>query len=366
VSRRSGTLVALGLVLSIAALGAAPALAKTWVVRGAGYGHGVGMGAWGAYGYGKHGWGYKRIIGHYYRHVRVEGSGRGRVRVLLATRSSDVKFDGATKACKRRLKPAKTYRAERRGSKVRLLSAGGRRLAGCGRRLRAAGGNTIDIHGVGTYRGALEAVPGGGGGLLVVNRLDVEDYVRGSLPGEIPPDWPKQTLKAFAVAIRSIALSTDVGGKAFDIYSDTRTQVYGGVKLESKRTNRAARSTRRRVVTYRGDVIQAAYSSSSGGRTESRFLGGPKVPYYESVKDPYDRYSPQHRWTFRFSQREMGARLGPYVDGRLRRIDVLKRGDSPRIVTARLVGSHGSTKVRGDTLQIALGLYDRWAHFKKR
>jgi stage II sporulation protein D len=344
-----------------------PAGAKTWVVKGAGYGHGVGMSAWGAYGYGKHDWGYKRIIGHYYRRVRVQKDrGRARVRVLLATRSGDVRFDGAKRACGRDLKPAKTYRAQRRGAKVRLLSGGGKRMAGCGKRLHAKSAGTIDIHGVGRYRGALEAVPGDSGGLLVVNRLDVEDYVRGSLPGEIPPDWPKETLKAFAIAIRSIALSTDVGGSAFDIYADTRTQVYGGVELESKRTNQAAKATRHEVVTYRGEVIQATYFSASGGRTESRFLGGPKVPYYESVKDPYDYYSPQHRWKFRFSQREMDARLGPYVDGRLRRIKVLKRGDSPRIDTARLVGSRGSTKVRGDTLQVALGLYDRWAYFKKR
>lgn len=354
------------LTLLVLALAAAPAAARTWVVKGAGYGHGVGIGAWGAYGYGKHGWGYKRIIGHYYRNVRVESKGgRGRVRVLLAIRSGDVAFDGATIACKRRLRPGRIYRAERRGSKVRLLSAAGKRLAGCGRRLRANGGGTIDIHGVGTYRGALEAVADGGG-LLVVNRLDVEDYVRGSLPAEVYPSWPKETLKAFAVAIRSIALSTDVGGRAFDIYADTRTQVYGGVRVESKRTDRATRSTRRRVVTYRGDVIQAVYSSSSGGRTESRFPGGPEVPYFKSVKDRYDRYSPLHRWTVRFSQREMDVRLGPYVDGRLRRIEVLERGDSPRIVTARLIGSGGRSRVRGDTLQLALGLYSSWARFAKR
>jgi stage II sporulation protein D len=355
-----------GLLLLALALAASPAAAKTWVVKGAGYGHGVGMGAYGAYGYGKHGWGYKRIIGHYYRNVRVERKGgRKRVRVLLESRSGSVAFDGATKACGRRLRPGRTYRAERRGSKVRLLSAGGKRLAGCGRRLHANGGGTIDIHGAGTYRGALEAVASGGG-LLVVNRVEVEDYVRGSLPAELFPSWPKQTLKAFAVAIRSIALSTDVGGRAFDLYDDTRTQVYGGVRVESKRTNRAARSTRHRVVTYRGDVIQAVYCSSSGGRTESRFLGGPKVPYYESVRDRYDRYSPRHRWTFRFSQREIDARLGPYVDGRLRRIEVLERGDSPRIVSARLIGSRGRSKVRGDTLQLALGLYSTWARFDKR
>ena len=366
VSGRIG-LVVLAALAVLLLLPVAPSSAKTWVVKGGGFGHGVGMSAWGAYGYGKHDWGYKRIIGHYYRKVRVEKDrGNNRVRVLLASRSGGVKFDGARKACGAKLKPSRTYRAERRGSRVRLESGAGKRLENCGKRLHAKSAGIVDIHGVGRYRGALEAVPGSDGGLLVVNRLDVEDYVRGSLPGEIPADWPKETLKAFAIAIRSIALSTDVGGNAFDLYSDTRTQVYGGVKLESKRTNKAARGTRHEVVTYHGKVIQTTYFSASGGRTESRFLGGPKLPYYESVKDPYDYYSPQHRWTFRFSQREMDSRLGPYVDGRLRRIKVLERGDSPRIDTARLIGSHGSTKVRGDTLQIALGLYDRWAYFDKR
>jgi stage II sporulation protein D len=366
-TKRAGLALIAAVALAVGLLAPASSEAKTWIVKGGGFGHGVGMSAWGSYGYGKHGWGYKRIIGHYYRHVKGgKDRGNDRVRVLLASRSGDVKFDGAKKACGKRLKPSKTYRAERRGSKIRLSSGAGKRLAGCGKRLHAKSNGIVDIHGVGKYRGALETVPSADGGQLVVNRLDVEDYVRGSLPGEIPPDWPKETLKAFAIAIRSIALSTDVGGKAFDIYSDTRTQVYGGVKLESKRTNKASKGTRHEFVTYRGDVIQATYFSASGGRTESRFLGGPKVPYYRSVKDPYDTFSPQHRWTFRFSQGEMDSRLGPYVDGRLRKIKVLKRGDSPRIDTAKLIGSRGSTKVRGDTLQVALGLYDRWAYFKKR
>lgn len=367
IARRAGPTLIAALALACALLAPAVSDAKTWIVKGGGFGHGVGMSAWGSYGYGKHGWGYKRIIGHYYRHVKVgKDKGNARVRVLLASRSGDVKFDGAVKACGKRLKPSKTYRAARRGSKIRLESGAGKRLAGCGKRLHAKSKGIVDIHGVGKYRGALETVPSADGGQLVVNRLDVEEYVRGSLPGEIPPDWPKETLKAFAIAIRSIALSTDVGGKAFDIYSDTRTQVYGGVKLESKRTDKAAKGTRHKVVTYKGDVIQATYFSASGGRTESRFLGGPKVPYYRSVKDPYDKLSPQHRWTFRFSQGEMDSRLGPYVDGRLRKIKVLERGDSPRIDSAKLIGSRGSTKVRGDTIQVALGLYDRWAYFKKR
>jgi stage II sporulation protein D len=238
-------------------------------------------------------------------------------------------------------------------------------LAGCGRRLHADSPGIIQIRGIGAYRGALEAVPDGSGSLNVVNAVNVNNYVRGSVPAEVPPEWPMATLRTFAVAARSIALSTDVGGRGFELYPDTRTQNYGGVAVENPRTDRAARLTRSQVVTYHGEVAQTTYFSSSGGRTESGFLGAPRVPYLESVPDPYDYYSPLHRWTFRFSQAEMNRRLGPYVPGALRNIRVTERGDSPRIDYARLIGSGGSATIRGDTLAAALGLYDRWAYFRK-
>jgi stage II sporulation protein D len=356
------------LLLALAAIAAAPAMASavTWVVKGGGFGHGVGLSAYGAYGYGKHGAGYRQILGHYFRGIRVETMrGAPLVRVLLTTRSGELSFAWATRACGEKLDPARSYRARGRGSSVRLLSSSGRLLARCGDRLHADSAGTIRIEGVGVYRGALEAIPTGSGSLNVVNVLNVNNYVRGSVPGEVPPEWPMATLKTFAVAARSIALSTDVGGKGFDVYSDTRTQIYGGVKLEAERTDRAVAATRNEVATYRGEVAQTTYFSSSGGRTESGFLGAPDVPYLQSVPDPYDYYSPLHTWTFRFSQSEMSSRLGPHVRGRLRDIRVTQRGDSPRIDYARLIGTGGSSTIRGDALAAALGLYDRWAYFTK-
>ncbi len=362
-------IAALSLILF--AVGTATAAAEgaaTWVVKGGGFGHGVGMSAYGAYGYGKHGAGYRQILGHYYRGIQLATlPAAPQVRVLLAISPGDVSFAGASAACGRSLDPSRTYRAHRHGSSVRLRSGGGKLLARCGERLRADSRGTIRIAGVGVYRGALETVPteSAAGSLNVVNRLNVNAYARGSLPGEVPPEWPLATLKAFAVAARSIALSTDVGGNGFDLYSDTRTQVYGGVKLESERTDLAVRSTRSQVATYGGDVAQTTYFSSSGGRTESGFLGAPDVPYLQSVDDPYDYYSPLHEWTFRFTQAEIDTRLAAYVDGRLRAIRVTKRGDSPRIDYAKLIGSGGTSTIRGDTLAVALGLYDRWAYFRK-
>jgi stage II sporulation protein D len=359
------------LSLILAAAAVVPAAAEgavNWVVKGGGFGHGVGMSAYGAYGYGKHGAGYRQILAHYYRGIGI-GQTRAapQVRVLLAISPGDVSFSGATVACGRSLDPARTYRARRRGSSVRLLSGAGKLLARCAGRLHAEGRRMVRIAGVGVYRGALEVVPtdSAAGSLNVINRLNVNAYARGSLPGEVPPEWPMATLKAFAVAARSIALSTDVGGNGFELYADTRTQVYGGVALESERTDQAVRATRNQVATYGGEIAQTTYFSSSGGRTESGFLGAPEVPYLRSVNDPYDYYSPQHEWTFRFTQAEMNARLGAYLSGRLRGIRVTKRGDSPRIDYARLIGTRGATTIRGDTLAAALGLYDRWAYFRK-
>jgi SpoIID/LytB domain protein len=362
-------IAALSLVLFAIGTGSAAAGgAVTWVVKGGGFGHGVGMSAYGAYGFGLHGYGYRQILHHYYRGIGIgEARGAPQVTVLLTISPGDVSFNQATGACGRPLDPARAYTGRRRGTSVWLLSSSGRLLARCGERLHAEGGRTIRIGGVGVYRGALELVPtaSAAGSLNVVNRLNVNSYARGSVPGEVPPEWPLATLKAFAVAARSIALSTDVGGNGFDLYADTRTQVYGGVKLESERTDRAVRSTRDEVAKFGGAVAQTTYFSSSGGRTESGFLGAPEVPYLQSVDDPYDYYSPLHEWTFRFSQAEMNARLGPYVTGALRGIRVTKRGDSPRIDYAKLIGAQGTSTIRGDTLALALGLYDRWAYFKK-
>lgn len=366
---RARNLAAAALCLAVAAAALpAGAGAATWIVNGAGWGHGVGLGAYGAYGFGKHGYGYRQILAHYYRGISLTTLERTpMVSVLLTTAPGEVRFGNATKACGARLEPQRSYRARRRGEQMRLLSNAGNLLAVCGGRLQADSAGTIRVDGVGSYRGALVAVPGspGGSSLNLVNRLNVNNYARGVVPREVPPSWPMATLKTFAVTARSIGLSTDVGGRGFDLYPDTRTQVYGGLAAESERTDRAVAATANEVATYRGEVAQTVYSSSTGGRTESGFLGAPEVPYLRSVPDPYDRYSPQHRWTVRFTQAEINARLGGYVPGALRGIRVTKRGDSPRIEAAQLIGTRGTATIRGDTLQYALGLYDRWAYFRK-
>jgi stage II sporulation protein D len=365
---------AAALIAVLASLAAAPPASAqasvSWVVHGRGFGHGVGMSAYGAYGYAEHGKGYRFILGHYYSGTTIGTLTRTRVvRVLLDISSDDVGFSGATSACGETLDPKRSYGAHRVARSVLLRSSGGKRLANCGPKLRAAGAGTITIAGLGTYRGALETVPTdeASGSLNVVNTLAVDQYVKGVIPNESPPSWPLAELQAQAVASRSFALTAGVGGNGFDLYADTRSQVYKGLESEYASSNAAADSTHGQVVKYGGKIAETLFSACSGGHTESiqNVFGGPPVPYLTGVPDPYDYYCPLHTWTLHFSGPEISAKLGAYLDGRLKQIVITKRGVSPRIMTAKLIGTGGVTTVTGEQLEVALGGYDSWMTFQK-
>jgi len=341
----------------------------SWVVHGRGFGHGVGMSAYGAYGFAKAGKSYSFILGHYYRGTTIGTLDKPRVvRVLLDVSPGDVEFSGATSACGKALDPARSYEAHRVGKTVKLRSSGGKPIADCGRKLRAAGRGKVAIAGQGTFRGALETVPteSDAGSLNVVNALALEQYVKGVMPNEVPPSWPTEELKAHALAVRSIALTGDVGGNGFELYSDTRSQVYEGLESEYDRTNQAVDATRGQVVMYGSEVAQTLYSACSGGHTESAVnVFGSPVPYLVGVPDPYDYYCPLHKWTLDFSGPEISSRLGGYLQGKLKQVVITKTGLSPRIISAKLVGTGGTTTVTGSQLSVALGGYDTWMTFEK-
>jgi SpoIID/LytB domain protein len=364
--RSIGPLLALVLSLALAPVAKA---GVSWVVHGRGFGHGVGMSAYGAYGYALHGKGYRFILGHYYTGTALGTiSGPQVVRVLLDVSAGDVGFSGATSACGVALDPGRDYEAHRSGAAVVLRSSGGKRLASCGRRLHAAGGGTIDVAGLGRYRGALETVPAASssGSLNVVNALAVDQYVKGVIPNESPPSWPQAELKAQAVASRSFALTGGVEGNGFDLYADTRSQVYKGLESEYGSSNAAAAATRGQVLTYGGKVAEALFSACSGGHTESIVnVFGSSIPYLVGVPDPYDYYCPLHTWALRFSGPEISSKLGAYLDGRLKQVVVTRRGVTPRIVAAKLIGTGGVTTVSGEQLEVALGGYSTWMTFQK-
>jgi stage II sporulation protein D len=359
-------------MLVVALLLAAPAAADAagrWVVKGAGFGHGIGMSQYGAYGSAKGGMNHRQILKQYYSGTTVGSAPNEAIRVLLRPYLPAVRFKGASGACGVGLAEKKTYAARRKGSKVILRNKKGRRLANCGGLLSATGGESVILLGKGTYRGALEIRPSSVPGKLnAINAVDIESYLRGVVPEESPSSWPMDALRAQAVAARSFALTTGVGGNGFDAYDDTRSQVYGGLASENGRTDAAISSTAGEVVQYDGKTIEAFFMSTSGGHTENveNVFGGASFPYLRGVPDPNEAAaaSPYHRWTRKFSMASMQAELGDLVKGRLKKIVVARRGVSPRIIKAKLVGTGGRSKTSGTTLRARLGLPDTWANFR--
>src|SRR3954468_3052002 len=143
-------------VLACALLLPAAASAKVWVVKGAGFGHGVGMSQYGAYGYAKHGARYDGILAHYFAGTTLGTTSDRPVRVLLLDGVRAVNFSGAGTACGTTLKPAKGYVAKRKGSGVALRTKKGTLVASCGGVLTATGAPTVGVRGKGTYRGDLQ------------------------------------------------------------------------------------------------------------------------------------------------------------------------------------------------------------------
>jgi stage II sporulation protein D len=197
-----------------------------------------------------------------------------------------------------------------------------------------------------------------------VHRIALETYVRGVVSAEVSGDWPTAALEAQAVASRTYALTANAGNGKFDVYSDDRSQVYRP-SSETPQGNAAVAATAGQIVTYEGRPAITYFFASSGGMTESvqnSFPGAAAEPWLRGVTDPFDQ-GPLHSWTTSMSFASAAKRLRGLVHGSFRGIEVLKRGYSPRILSAYVVGSGGRAVISGPDLAARLGLYDTWAYF---
>lgn len=365
---RSGSLLRAILAVLIASLVmAAPAgAAGELYILGAGYGHGVGMSQYGAYGYALHGYGYRSILAHYYSHTSLgKVDPTGYVTVLLATGKAS--FTGANRAGPVKLNPGFTYDVRPLSSgDLRLLTTKGKRVATF-TKLAVSGSGPLVVPGLGAYRGELEFSATKSGAVETINAVQLDDYVRGVITAEMPSSWSMAALEAQAVAARTYAITTDAGGSAFEQYSDTRSQVYGGVAAETARGNAAVAATSGQVVTYDGRPALTYFFSSSGGHTEDveNVFGGPAYAWLRGVPDPYDDAggNPHYRWRVSLGTARASSTLGSLVSGQLIGIRVLTHGASPRILTAAVVGTGGTRQVTGAELEQRFGLQSTWAAF---
>ena len=331
----------------------------TFIVTGHGWGHGVGMSQYGAYGYAQKGTGYAKIVLHYFAGTELGNAPVSRVRVLLTSgaatlpvgSASDFRVKDATGAVhdvaagKYTLTPALKLKVDGEAA-ARALP---------GPLLFQPGTSPLQLKHL--YRGAVQ-VDVVNGKLRAINFVGLEQYLYGVVPSEMPYTWHPEALKAQAVVARSYALATRRSG-AFDLYPDTRSQVYLGVEHERPSTNAAVDATAGEVVLYQGQVAKTFFFSSSGGRTASaEDVWGEAVPYLVSVPDPYDTISPHHTWG---PVAYTGTKLARMMKMKGRVVDVqAELNGSGRIKTLNVVGTKGNVSIPGASLRQRLGVRSTW------
>ncbi|NJN71187.1 MAG: SpoIID/LytB domain-containing protein [Nitrospira sp.] len=199
-----------------------------------------------------------------------------------------------------------------------------------------------------------------GKSLLVVNYVDLEEYVKGVVPAEVDATWHFEMLKVQAVAARTYALHQQMlsAARDYDVAAGTQDQVYRGRRGLDARVAQAVESTRGLVVTHKGAPIYAAFSSTAAGVTEDAMTVWSKdLPYLKGVECPFDLESPYYQWktSIKLAVLEKNLRKHGFVVGTIQSISPVSYSRAGRVATLRIVHSEGELIVRGEDLRRAVG-----------
>ena len=217
----------------------------------------------------------------------------------------------------------------------------------------------------------------GGGDLTVVNIVDLETYIKGVVPYEMSSSWPLEALKVQAVCARSYAYINIHSGKHtsyhFDVCNTTDCQAYYGAGTNSssyqatERTDQAVDETAGEYAWYDGQVIEAFYSSSHGGASESVYnVWGTSLeqyPYLCGVEDPYEAdmasKNSYSSWTVSYTSSELAQRLENYGYDASSGIEslILTYSDLGNVIQVRVnYRGGGSDTIRPSSMRSVFGI----------
>ena len=199
-----------------------------------------------------------------------------------------------------------------------------------------------------------------GKGFLVINQADLEEYVKGVVPGEVNSSWHPEMLKAQAVAARTYALYQQMlsAARDYDVVATVQDQVYKGKNGVDAAVSRAVDDTRGLVLTYQNAPIYAAFSSTAAGLTEDAMnVWSKDYPYLKGVECPFDLESPYYHWTasFRLDKLEQNLRQQGFAVGAIASIEPLAFSRGGRVAKLRVFHSEGELILRGEDLRKAVG-----------
>ncbi|HEY7875192.1 MAG TPA: SpoIID/LytB domain-containing protein [Actinomycetota bacterium] len=410
----AGILVAC-LAASTFALSSSALAGRTVTIKGGGWGHGIGMSQYGAYGRALEGQSAERIVKHYYSGIDVATRDVAPIRVGLLQGRSAIEFTSSALADGGGRVVVKVSGSSRKLAKggsgtswrVEPASTGGYRIFKNSKPVKRDGrgvfggpasplavvfekhDSLLDVSDkaysyaygrmeIGTYSSTCS----GGYCARVVLVIPMQKYLYGL--GEVPASWPQEVLRAQAIAGRTYAHQKSLVsgqhrvGCDCAVYDSTYDQAYIG---DAKRTGsgtywddwkKAVDSTNEKVMLYQNAPIQALYSSSSGGHTENNenVWGGAPVPYLRGVKDKADYAdgkNPNFKWEVKMPWSTFSSRMNEeFGVGKLEKFKLVKPfGVSGRVTVVkgdhggvRIVGSQKTARESGWAIRAALGLKD--------
>jgi SpoIID/LytB domain protein len=389
---RRGLAALIATLIPIGLLAAAPPSSAEGpteiVLTGHGYGHGRGMGQYGAKGYADAGQSAGQILDHYYGGTTTGSRANSTLKVLLCdiesvpdctnspgvnqitvTSTAAFSFEGIANAF-----PGGTaLRITRDAAHGVFLVDQANQPSGCGATnfspvgAGSTGDTVIDLDPGGallqlcapkarSYRGSLKFAVNGTA-TRVVNFVALEDYLKGVVPSEMPSSWNPEALKVQAVAARSYALSGDTRFPNFaDTCDTTLCQVYLGASNDKASTNTAIDQTAGQVRLKGDAVARTEFSSSTGGYT----AGGT----FPAVVDDGDATpdNPNHNWTTTLSATQI-EQAYPAI-GDLQSVVVKERNglgaDGGRVTKLQLVGASSNLDLTGEAFRSKFGLRSTW------
>ncbi len=369
---------------------------------GHGWGHGNGMSQYGSLGGAQAGKTWQQILAHYYTGTTLGSIGSPTIRVRVASLGSSVQAYPATglrvtwdlthssvlpttrngtTIARWRIVPATKVAGTKTRFVLQYLPSGSSTWAhyatatvpSTGAFLNSTSGTVTTLRGSTkvVYRGQVRGTLIGSAGaesLVPVVALPLESYLLSVVPSESPASWPAAALSAQAVAARSFAeyhrRYLPISSAWYDVYDDTRSQVFAGTKVgsvnkEFASSTAAVNATAKQAMFYDGDVVYAQFCSSSGGYTNT----GSK-PYLKAVPDPWDSVAsnPNNTWQKTVAITTI-EKAYPTV-GRLEALRITSRtglGDEGgRVLGITVVGSSGSVATTGISFASKVGLKHHW------
>lgn len=206
-----------------------------------------------------------------------------------------------------------------------------------------SGGSNLKFNKI-SYRGYFKIIKNSSQ-ILLVNYLDIEDYVKGVILKEMPLGKGRENyeaLKAFSILSRTYVMKKKLEtNQQFDTYADIRDQVYGGMSSENEITNRLVDLTKGQILSYNNRIATVFYHSTCGGFTENveNVFTSVPIPYLKTLEDDYPpncKISPRFEWEESFTEKQLVSRLfeAKYISDKnvkISKIEILSRFNSGRV-----------------------------------